>query len=134
MKAGDVFCFNNFTFSDGATAPRKLMIILNTPQTTTESYLVFLTTSVAKNWRPKVPGCHSIKNYYFITAAQDSFDLDTYIVFERLYEIPVDQLLNSCLKDGSYSLFELKQTLWNTIKNCIKSSQDIAQDLLDRIT
>lgn len=132
MKAGDVFCFYNFRFSDGDTAAKKLMIILNTPQNT-EPYLVCLTTSVPRAWRPKVPGCHSTKNYYYTPSTQDNFDLDTYIVFERLYEIPVNQLLNSCLKDGSYSLFELEPTLWNAIKKCIKNSQDIEQDLLDRI-
>lgn len=132
MKAGDVFCFINFRFSDGTTAPKKLMIILNTPQNT-DPYIVCLTTSVARNWRPKVIGCHSDKNYYFIDSKQDGFDLDTYIVFDRIYEIPVDKLLNSCLKDGSYYLFELEQTLWSALKTCIRNSKDIEQDILDKI-
>lgn len=132
MKAGDVVCFINFQFTDGTTSPKKLLIILNTPHGT-ESYLVCLTTSQTKPWRTKELGCHSDKNYYFVDAHQDNFDTDTWIVFEKIYELDVAKLLNSCLKDGSYTLFELDPTLWKALKNCIAKSKDIEQDYLEMI-
>lgn len=132
MKAGDVFCFINFQFSDGSTAPKKLLIILNTPQND-EPYIVCLTTSVHKVWRTKVLGCHSEKNYYFVDSKQDNFDTDTWIVFEKIYELDTAKLLNSCLKDGSYTLFELESTLWDALKKCIVKSKDIEQDYLEMI-
>lgn len=132
MKAGDVFCFINFQFSDGSTAPKKLLIILNTPQDD-EPYLVCLTTSVPKSWRTKELGCHSESNYYFVDSNQDNFDADTWIVFEKIYELDVAKLLNSSLKDGSYTLFELEHTLWAALKKCVSKSKDIEQDYLELI-
>lgn len=131
MKAGDVFFFINFKFDDGSIQ-NKLLIILNTPHDD-EPYLVCLTTSQYKKWRTKVPGCHAEKNYYFIDANQDNFDTDTWIVFEKIYELDVARLLNSCLKEGSYKLFELDVTLWTALKNCISKSKDIEQDYLAMI-
>jgi hypothetical protein len=131
MKAGDVFYFINFKFTDGSTA-NKILIILNTPQND-EPYLVCLTTSVYKKWRSKELGCHSDKNYYFIDAKQDNFDADTWIIFEKVYELDVAKLLNSCLKDGTYKLFELETTLLKALKDCIAKSKDIEQDYLEKI-
>ena len=118
MKAGDVFYFINFKFEDGSSA-NKILIILNTPQKN-EPYLVCLTTSVQKKWRTKELGCHSKDNYYFVDARQDNFDEDTWIVFEKVYELDVAKLLNSCLKDGSYNLFELEPTLWKALRDYLE--------------
>ena len=131
MKAGDVIYFKNFQFKDGTSA-NKLIIILNTPENE-EPYFVCLTTSKHKPWRTKQLGCHAEQNYYFVDVNQDNFDLDTWIVFEMIYEIPVDKLLNSHLKDDSYDLFELDATLWNALKKCISKSKDIEQNILDII-
>jgi hypothetical protein len=131
MRAGDVFYFIDFNFKDGSSA-NKLLIILNTPQDD-ESYLVCLTTSQFKSWRKKQLGCHSDQNYFFVDSNQDEFDEDTWIVFDSIYELKVDKLLNSCFKDGSYKLFELETTLWNSLKNCILASEDIMQEYLEQI-
>jgi len=131
MKAGDVFYFIKFKFDDGSTQ-NKLLIILNTPQND-EPYLVCLTTSQHKKWRKKELGCHAEANYYFVDANQDNFDADTWIVFEKVYTLDVARLLNSCFKDGSYTLFELDSTLWKALKNCIAKSKDIEQDYLELI-
>ncbi|PJB01384.1 MAG: hypothetical protein CO127_04155 [Ignavibacteria bacterium CG_4_9_14_3_um_filter_36_18] len=131
MKAGDVFCFINFTFKDGDTAEKKLLIILNTPRGT-EPYLACLTTSQQK-WKSNQLGCHSEKNYYFVDSKQDNFDKDTWIVFDIIYKFPVERILNTRIKDGSYDLFELDSTLWKALKNCIAKSKDIEQDYLQMI-
>lgn len=131
MKAGDVFYFFNFKFEDGTTAD-KILIILSTPQND-EPYLVCLTTSQHKKWRTKQLGCHEDKNYYFVDANQTNFNKDTWIIFEKIYELDVTRLLNSCFKDGSYSLFELDKSLWKALKNCIVKSKDIEQDYLELI-
>ncbi len=131
MKAGDVIYFINFKFSDGTFA-KKILIILNTPQKD-EPYLVCLTTSVYKKWRTKELGCHANKNYYFVDSRQDNFNTDTWIVFEKIYELDVAKLLNSSLKDGTYKLFELDPTLWKALKNCITRSIDIEQDYIEII-
>ena len=131
MKAGDVIFFINFKFENGNTAD-KILIILNTPQND-DPYLVCLTTSQPKNWRKKQIGCHADNNYYFVDANQDNFNKDTWIVFEKIYPLDVAKLLNSCLKDGSYGLFELDASLWKALKNCIAKSNDIEQDYLERI-
>lgn len=131
MMAGDVIYFTNFKFQDETTR-NKLLIILNTPQDT-EPYLVCLTTSQHKSWRTKQIGCHSEENYYFVDSHHDNFDEDTWIVFDTIYELSVDKLLNSCWKEGTYKLFELESTLWTAIKNCLAKSQDIEQDYLEII-
>ena len=131
MKAGDVFYFINFKFSDESTR-NKLLIILNTPKDD-EPYLTCLTTSQPKKWRTKELGCHSEKNYYFVDSKQDNFNSDTWIVFEKIYPLEVSTLLNSCLKDGSYTLFELDPSLWKALRNCIAKSKDIEQIYLDMI-
>jgi len=131
MIAGDVIYFVDFKFSNG-NIRNKLIIILNTPQND-EPYLICITTSQPKSWRTNQLGCHSDQNYYFVDSNQDNFDKDTWIVFEKVYEMEVDKLLKSCLKDGSYKLFELEPTLWKAIKNCITKSQDIEQDYLELI-
>ncbi len=66
-------------------------------------------------------------------AKQDNFDTDTWIVFEKVYELEVAKLLNSCFKDGSYNLFELEPTLWKALKDCIVKSKDIEQDYIEKI-
>jgi hypothetical protein len=131
MKAGDVFCFINFTFKDGETAEKKLLIILNTPQDN-EPYLACLTTSKQK-WKSIQLGCHSEQNYYFVDSKQDNFDKDTWIVFDQIYVFPVELILNTRKQDGSYDLFELDSTLWKALKNCIAKSKDIEQDYLEII-
>ena len=131
MKSGEVIYFINFKFEDGSKE-NKLLIILNNP-VGDEPYLVCLTTSKHKPWRKKQLGCHSEQNYFFVDSTQDNFDLDTWIIFEKVYPLKIDKILNSCLKDGSYKLFELEPTLWKTIKDCIAKSKDIEQDYLAMI-
>ncbi|WP_304132556.1 hypothetical protein [Ignavibacterium album] len=131
MNAGDVIYFVNFEFSNGSKKD-KLIIILNNPKSG-EPYLVCITTSQHKVWRSKQPGCHSENNYYFIESGHSEFKKDTWIVFDRVYEIPVDKILNSCIRDGSYSLFSLESSLWKAIKNCITKSKDIEQDYIEMI-
>jgi predicted transcriptional regulator of viral defense system len=120
MIAGDVIYFVNFRFQDGTTRD-KLLIILNTPKDN-EPYLVCLTTSQQKKWRSKQPGCHSDKNYYFVDGKQDNFKKDTWIDFSVVYTLDVARLLNSCLKDGTYRLFELDITFWKALKKSISKS------------
>lgn len=130
MIAGDVIFFCDFQFRDGKKAD-KLLIILNTP-IDSEPYIVCLTTS-QPHQRKKQLGCHSAENYYFVDSKQDNFDKDTWIVFEKVYTLDVARLLNSCLKDGSYRLFELEKTLWGAIKKCISQSKDVEQDYIDQM-
>jgi len=131
MIAGDVIYFIDFTFDDNSIQ-NKLLIILNNPQDD-EPYLVCLTTSQQKKWRRKELGCHAEDNYYFVDKNQDEFDEDTWVVFEKIYTLDVAQVLNSCLKDGSYKLFELDKSLWKALKNCISKSKDVEQDYLEMI-
>ena len=131
MKAGDVFCFINFTFKDGEKAEKKLLIILNTPEND-EPYLGCLTTSQQKS-KIKQLGCHYKQNYYFVDSKQDGFDKDTWIVFDYIYLLPQEKILNAKLKDGSHDLFELDSSLWSALKNCISKSKDIEQDYLEMI-
>lgn len=132
MKAGDVFCFFNFEFEDGSTQT-KLLIILNTP-VNDEPYLVCLTTSQFKKWRSNKPGCYSEHNYYFVDSKQDNFSKDTWVLFDRIFEIDAVKLLNSHFKDGSYSLFELAPDLWKAMKNCVLKSKDIELKYLEMIS
>lgn len=131
MKAGDVFYFINFKFDDGS-ARNKLLIILNTP-VEDEPFLVCLTTSQAKKWRLNKLGCYSEQNYYFVDSLQENFEKDTWIVFERIYEVDAAKLLNSHFKDGSVKLFELQPDLWKALKNCIAKSRDVEQIYIDMI-
>lgn len=131
MKAGDVFCFINFVFKDGQSSEKKLLIILNTPQND-EPYLCCLTTSQQKS-KSKQLGCHSEKNYYFVDSNQDGFEKDTWIVFDFIYVLQQEKILNTKLIDGSHDLFELDSSLWKALKNCISKSKDIEQDYLEMI-
>ncbi|HOX84795.1 MAG TPA: hypothetical protein PKW76_16925 [bacterium] len=131
MIAGTVLFIKDFKFADGGTS-NKLLIILNTPQKG-EPYLVCPTTS-QKNHRKPDLGCHSEDNYFYIDEKQDSFKLNTWVIFHRIYSFLTEDILNKKFKGSAVIEFQLNNTLWKCLKNCILKSKDIEQDYLEMIS
>lgn len=130
MTRGTVLFHKKFIFSDGIEG-EKLLVVLNTPSSHDEPYLVCKTTSKCKFYITK-EGCHSDKSIYHIKANRDGFLCDTWVQLDELFEFTQEELLNLILKD---KICEIKHNLSeNTIRailNCIWKGDDASQYQLD---
>lgn len=132
MNAGTVLLFKDFVFKDGEISPQKLVLILAAPQKKDQTYLCCLTTS-QQHYKSAQLGCHYENNYYYIDARQSNFTLNTWIVFDKIYEFTFTELLSESFNKNVSTLFNLEQTLWRAVRNCVVKSEDVEIEYIERI-
>ena len=123
MKKGSILYHKNYKFKNGEIG-EKLLVLLNTPQHSSEPYLFCKVTS-QQNEKPKSPGCHPSYSLFFIPGGREFFTQDTWI---QLYDInPFDAA--SVLQDSlTKQLIEKGRLKSNTVKDlmsCISVIKDI---------
>ncbi len=123
MKCGDVLFWKDFVFADGGFAD-KLLIVLNTPQEN-EDLLVVPVTSKQK-YKKDSPGCYYEDNYYFIPMNQTPFKVNTWVIFEEYYLIPINKVISQGINGNMFSKFSLTTDVYRSLKNCILKSPDIS--------
>ena len=132
MSQGSVYFYKDFVFHDGDVGD-KLFVMLNTPDPKKQDdYLVCLTTSQMKARRQKIKGCGLNQKpptpSFFYDVKDDSFKVDTWIVFDRLYQVTFTGLMQHTINKKVDFLFKLKPDNFRALLNCMLKSQDISFD------
>jgi hypothetical protein len=124
---GEILVHEKFLFSDG-TCGKKIFVVLANQK---ESFLVCKTTSQSSKWRPKTPGCITGKNLFFfpqnekIFVTNETFHKDTWVQFEELFSLKLNDVIKSGMNKDIRSIGTLKRDAFAAILNCILRSEDI---------
>lgn len=133
MTKGTILYHERFQLYNGEIA-NKLLVILNTPTSEIqEPYVMCKTTSRLDN-KPREQGCHLEQSLFFIKASYDQFPKDTWLQFNELYELHIQELLDLHFKKSVKIIGTLREQTINEIINCIKKSDDISDYRLKLIT
>ena len=111
---------------------KKLFIIVNSPASAKENYLVCKTTSQEKPpHRTRQQGCSAPeKNYFMFLAGEDWFKKDTWIQFDKIYEFKADRLLKDKFDGKIKYQTDLKAVNAKAVLSCILKSEDISKQHL----
>jgi hypothetical protein len=116
---GTIFSHNEFKFHDGATG-KKLLILLNSPQTD-EPYLLVTTTSKTKPYIPTVTirTCLHRHKRFFIPANEHFFHVDTWVNLYPIYPFSGPEILKDRFANKATIVGKLETQLVNEIVNCL---------------
>jgi len=131
LKAGSIFVVKKFEFEDGFVKP-KFLVQLNNPRKN-EPVLFCLTTSQVKRYRKKYPiGCQRKSKYFFIKKC-NYFEKDTWLELDRIFDYDFGKILNNCYNGNLIYKNKIDDDCLIEIKDCIKESKDIDEQLLKMI-
>lgn len=130
MKAGDIFYCSKFTYKNGETG-KKLLVLLNSP-INDEPFIICKTTSQSKN-KPTNPGCHPNLDLFLILKKNDYFNENTWLQFYELYEFDKTEFFNLKTKCGLEYKSSLKNITVKQIINCLKKCKGIIKYHLELI-
>lgn len=133
MDKGGIYYSHQHEFEDGGIS-KKFLILLNNPDTS-GTYIFTLTTTKGRN-RKSTAGCHHdrTENYFVIDNETDWFNADkTWVLFSTLTMLNPGDILAETFKGNLKKKSQLKQNTFNTILNCLKTSQDISGHMIDII-
>ena len=124
ISVGSILHWKGFTFADGETANKYLVIVGAQPN---KNYLAIVATSRQKR-RSTQPGGNPEGGYYHIPGGgKDWFPLDTWLLFEEPREISSAELI----KEGLLRNIEVKGCLRgevaNAICNCMRRCDDVSE-------
>lgn len=131
-KRGDVWVHPDFKFNDGNSS-KKLIVILNTPQTAANNYLICKTTSKIR-YNLSSPGCFSDRGVYVVNPPP--FSLKTWVQFDpnSLFEWSISEMFLEMTNNGFHFLLSLPSHVINDILACIKKSPDISKHQLKMLS
>jgi hypothetical protein len=122
IGVGTILHWKGFTFADGATADKFLVIVGCQPQ---QNYLAIVATSKQKK-KSTQPGGNPEGGYYHIPGGgKDWFLKDTWLLFEEPREISAAQLV----KEGVANNIEIKGRLRGDIANAICNTMRRCDDV-----
>jgi hypothetical protein len=124
ISVGCIIHWKGYTFPDGATANKYLVIVGAQPG---KNYLAVVATSQPRK-RSFQPGSHSEDGYYHIPGGgKDWFKKDTWILFEEPKEISAAELVKAGM-DGNITVEgHLRHGLANGICNGMKRCEDVSE-------
>lgn len=133
MEQGAVFYHNNFTFHNGISGGKKLLVVLSDSKPE-ESLLCFLTTSQKISSPKLIVGCYSYNNYYITFC--NPFKKKTKILFDKIsiYEFNQIELLNAKYKEDIRIIGKINETDLCYILKCISESKDVEIGFLERLS
>jgi hypothetical protein len=122
IGVGTILHWKGFTFADGATADKFLVIVGSQPE---KNYLAVIATSKQKK-KTTQPGGNPQGGYYHIPGGgKDWFPLDTWLLFEEPREISSAELV----KEGMAKSIEVKGCLRGEVANAICNTMRKCDDV-----
>ena len=122
MTPGNVIFWPSFSFDDGGTA-NKLLVVVGARGS--QARLLFKTTSQARTSRPDNDGCHAAASVFRFKANLAGFDVPTWVQFDPGIVLNVDDMQGN----GGRVMFSLRPVDLSAIINCYKKSEDISTEL-----
>jgi hypothetical protein len=116
---GCILHWEGFKFADGAEVDKFLVIVGAHPN---QNFLAIVATS-KKHQKSNIPGGDSIGGYYHIPGgAKDWFKLDTWLMFDRVFELSAADLVKASF-DGKVQIKgalrgEIANAICNTMRRC----------------
>ena len=124
IGVGTILHWKGFTFPDGETANKYLVIVGAQPG---KNYLAVVATSKQK-WRSSQAGGNPEGGYYHIPGSgKDWFPLDTWILFEEPREISAGELVKEGLRKNIEVKSRLRGDVANAICNCMRRCDDVSK-------
>ena len=132
MEFGTILLHDAFQFPDGEVS-KKYLIVLNTPKIEeNEVYAIAKTTSRQKR-RDTQFGCSKNKLTFHIPAKQCFFPLDTWIILNEIYLVEPNSLLADKMAGVCNIVGSLNENFKKYLIDCIRSSDDIEENILNLI-
>ena len=124
IGVGSILHWKGFTFADGETANKYLVIVGAQPD---KNYLAVIATSKQKR-RGNQPGGNPEGGYYHIPGGgKDWFPLDTWLLFEEPREISSAELVKEGLLKNIEVQGSLRPDIANAICNCMRRCDDVSE-------
>lgn len=121
---GTILHWKGFTFADGDTANKFLVIVGAQPG---KNYLAIIATSKQKK-RGNTPGGNPEGGYYHIPGGgKDWFPLDTWLLFEEPREISGAELVKEGLAKNIEVKGQLRGDVANAICTCMRKCDDVSE-------
>jgi hypothetical protein len=123
LKRGSVLFWPSFTFDDGGTSNKLLVVVGQSPN---DNMLMFKTTSQPKSYRPDPDGCHSDRSVHRFKQYLGGFRIPTWVQFDP----PIIKHPNDAKAAGARVVFEMKPQDVQAVINCFKRSPEVSDILL----
>lgn len=124
IGVGSILHWKGFTFADGETANKYLVIVGAQPN---KNYLAIVATSRQRR-RSTQPGGNPEGGYYHIPGGgKDWFPLDTWLLFEEPREISAAELIKEGLLKNIEVTGCLRGEVANAICNCMRRCDDVSE-------
>lgn len=124
MKPGDVIFWPKFTFADGDSSD-KLLVVLTIRQTDSARFM-FKTTSQAKRYfKYDNDGCYAETSVHRFKQNLAGFNIPTWVQFDP----PIFRNLTQANAEGAHTVFSLRENDLKAIINCYRKSPDCSEKL-----
>jgi hypothetical protein len=124
IRVGCILHWKGFTFADGATANKYLVVVGAQPN---KDYLAIIATSKQRR-RSGQPGGNPEGGYYHIPGGgKDWFPDDTWLLFEAPRVISAAELVKEGMRGNIVTVGYLRHDIANAICNCMKRCDDVSQ-------
>lgn len=124
IGVGCILHWKGFTFPDGGTADKYLVIVGSQPG---KNYLAIVATTKQRK-RSGQPGGNPEGGYYHIPGGgKDWFPKDTWLLFEEPREISAAELVKEGITKTVTVEGHLRHDIANAICNCMRRCQDVSQ-------